>query len=488
MPAPRLTFLAAMALLSGSVLAYEVLLMRLLSVVQWHHFAYMIISLALLGYGASGVALTAFGERLSERFETTFPVSVALFGASAVAGFLVAQRLPFNPMELFWGLGQAGWLAALYGVLMVPFFFAAGALGVALIRYRSAIPRLYAADLAGAGAGALGVTALLHAATPVRALAAIGALASAAALVAALPAVRVRPAPVLLAGLVLAGSGVLLVRPPALTPSPYKGLSQALEARGAERVEERSSPLGVVTVVRNDQVPFRHAPGLSLTSPAAPPEQVAVFSDADGMSVITRWGGHPGELEFLRHLTSAAPYALLAEARVLVLGAGTGLEVLQALAHGATRVDAVEMNADVVDLVRTRFDGFSGHLYTRPQVRLHLAEARSFVRQPGPDFDLIQVALLDALTASSSGLHAISEGYLYTVEAFRDYLARLEPDGLLAVTRWVKLPPRDDLKVFATALEALRRQGVDRPAARLAWLRGWSTSTVLVKNGDLSDA
>src|SRR5512134_1275448 len=91
--------LGAVALLSATALAYEVLLTRLFAIIQWHHFAYMIISLALLGYGASGAFLTLLAARLQTRFARFFIINAALFALAAVGVFLIAQRLPFNPLE-----------------------------------------------------------------------------------------------------------------------------------------------------------------------------------------------------------------------------------------------------------------------------------------------------------------------------------------------------------------------------------------------------
>jgi hypothetical protein len=115
-----------------------------------------------------------------------------------------------------------------------------------------------------------------------------------------------------------------------------------------------------------------------------------------------------------------------------------------------------------------------------------VAEARGFVAASGQRWDLIHVALLDSFSASSAGLYALSENYLYTVQALRDDLRHLEPGGLLAITRWVALPPRDALKLFAAAVAALESSGVADPASRLALVRSWQTSTLLVKNGAFS--
>jgi hypothetical protein len=71
---------------------------------------------------------------------------------------------------------------------------------------------------------------------------------------------------------------------------------------------------------------------------------------------------------------------------------------------------------------------------------VHIAEARRFVASGTESYDLVAVALLDAFGATAAGLHALSESYLYTVEALEAYLARLAPGGVLTITRWITLP------------------------------------------------
>jgi len=240
--------------------------------------------------------------------------------------------------------------------------------------------------------------------------------------------------------------------------------------------------LGLVTVVESPLVPFRYAPGLSLNAVSEPPPQLGVFTDGDGPTALTRYDGRSEALAYFDDLTSALPYHLLERPRVLVLGSGTGADVLQALHGGAGTIDAVELNPQIIDLVQRAFADFSGMPYSAPGVRIHIGEARGFIAASSDRFDLIHVALLDAFGASSAGLHALSESYLYTVEALREYLDHLQPGGVLAITRWVNLPPRDALKLFATAVAAIER-GDARPGDRLALIRGWKTATLLVKNG-----
>jgi spermidine synthase len=271
-----------------------------------------------------------------------------------------------------------------------------------------------------------------------------------------------------------------------LQVSEFKGLSQALRVLGAEQIDQRSSPLGQLTTVKSPSIPFRHSPGLSLNTPGTIPAQLGLFTDADSLSVLTRFDGKLEELAYLDYQSSALPYHLLDQPTVLVLGAGGGADVLQALYSGAGHIDAVELNPLVVELVDGQFADFTGAIYDLPQVTVHNSEARGYVATSSSRYGLIQVALLDSFSASSAGLYALSENYLYTVEAFSQYLQHLRPGGILSITRWTKSPPRDGLKIFATAIEALRQAGIADPGRQLVMIRSWNTSTLLVKNEPFS--
>ena len=187
--AARPPFLSV-ALISAAALGYEILLMRLFSISQWHHFAWMIISLALLGYGASGTFISLAHRLLLPRFNTVYPLNLLLFGIASVGCYLAAQQVPFNAEEILWEWRQSLYLLALYLLHAVPFFFAANGIALALARYRDAVSLTYAADLLGAGLGGLTVIALLFLLLPHTALKVIAMLGLLAAL---LPAAAPEP-------------------------------------------------------------------------------------------------------------------------------------------------------------------------------------------------------------------------------------------------------------------------------------------------------
>ena len=478
----------AIALISAAVLAYEVLLMGLFSLVQWHHFAYLVVSVALLGFGVSGSLLVLLHARLSGRFRRFAVIQACLFGIASLLCYLAAQRLAFNPEELIWDPGQWLRLGAVILLLMLPFVFAANLIGLALIEFRSRLAQVYAADLIGAGIGAVCVIGLLYLLPQSSALLWISMLGFAAAAAVWLECGGEPGRAV--AGLAVAALVAWLLPGDWIAPrlSPYKELNQLLSVKDTRIVTERFSPLGQLSVVASPSLPLRHAPGLSLVATQEPPEQLALFTNGDGMTAITRFSGERSGLAYLDQMTSALPYHLRKPRRVLVLGAGGGADVLQAMYHRSATIEAVELNPQVVSLVRDRFADFSGHLYRQPNVRLHLAEARGFLQRSDQAYDLIQVPPIDSFTASAAGVHGLNESFLYTVEALEVAISRLAPHGSLSLTRWVKLPPRDSLKLFATAIEALVRSGIADPAAHLLMIRGLQTSTLIVSKDPLGQA
>ena len=402
----------------------------------------------------------------------------------------MAERLPFNALALIWEPRQWLWLPVLYALFALPFFFAAACIGLALACFPASVGRIYRYDLIGAAAGAIGLMLALFVIFPdvaLRLVALMGLLAATLAIsLHDSGAIRKSRA----AACSVAAVAACAALPPSWTAlhlSEYKGLSQALLVPGTQVLVEDSSPLGLLTVVSSPTVPLRHAPGLSLNNATEPPAQLGVFTDGDGLTAITAFDGRREPLAYLDFTPAALPYHLLEKPDVLILGAGGGADILLALLHDAATIDAVELNPQLVRLVAERFSAFAGHLYERAGVRVHVAEARSFVGGGRNRYDVIQIPLLNSFAAAAAGTHSLSESYVYTIEAFEQYLDRLRPGGYLAITRWLKLPPRDSLRLFATAVSALERRGIGEPGRHLVLVRSWNTATLLVKNGPLSD-
>ncbi|MBE9521283.1 MAG: SAM-dependent methyltransferase, partial [Proteobacteria bacterium] len=472
-------------LVSALALGYEILLMRLFSIIQYHHFAYMIISLALLGYGASGTFLVFARSQLLKYYPHALVANIVLFGVASVACFLVGQHLLFNPEEILWDYRQWIKLSLLYVLLALPFFFAANCIGLTFTRFKARISEIYGADLFGAGLGSMGVIGLLFVVFPSQALLMLGGLAMTVGAVAWLETGRTPRS----AALLFIGAACMFFLLPgswtALVISPYKGLSQQMRISGSRIIEERTSPLGLLTVVESLQVPLRHAPGLSLNAEQELPEQLGVFGDADTMQVITRYPENLNQLSYLGMTTSALPFHIHQPGNVLILGAGTGTDILQAQYFDVADIEAVELNPQIIDLVQER-RGFSGGLFSHENVSVYIGEARGYVSQTKKKYDLIQLATPGSYSGSAAGLYSLNENYMYTREALAEYLGHLTPTGFLSINGWVRLPPRGTLKITATIIETLKQVGIKDPSKHLLLIRGWQSSTLLIKRSALS--
>ncbi len=476
------TLFLTILIVSASALAYEILLMRLFSIVQWHHFAYMVISLALLGYGISGTFITIFRKHIFRYFPIFYIVNLLLFATTAPTAFIIAQYFPFNAQEMLWDFEALLWLLAYFTLFSLPFFFAANAVGLALSYYKQEISRLYAADMIGAGIGSLIILALFfrfHPFTILLIISAAGFFSAALAVFSFKMDRRQLLLPLIL--MLLPFSIPKEFRQ--IRPSPYKDLSQILKIKGTRIAAEETGAFGIVTVVESPDIPFRYAPGVSLHNQTEPPQQLAIFVNGEWAGVITRYTGDKKALQYLDYLTSAVAYHVSKPEHVLIIGAGGGMDVLQTLYFSANTIDAIEPDRTIMHLVKERYGDFSGHIYNNPRVRVHIDDARGYIIRTKDNYDLIQFAFSGASSGASSGLSALSENYLYTIEAFRNYLSHLRPDGYLSLTQRINLPPRASLKLFATAIEALKAEGATSPAQQLLMLRGWQTTTLLVKNG-----
>lgn len=467
--------LLAVAVVSAGALAFEVLLARLLAIVHWHHFVGMVISLALLGYGASGSVLTALQDRLRPRAAPAFAVCALLFGAAALASVAIAEALPFNALEVLWSPRQWLWLGLLYLLFAVPFAFAAACTGLALACVDAPVGRIYRADLLGAGAGCLLAVGLLDLLRPDQALPAVAAAGPVAAAIMLAGAQRRRAA----ASALLCGAAFGFAAAsgwPGLHMSPFKALPQVLLVEGTSVVAERTSPIGLVQVVRSERIPFRSVTGLSLANRQEPAEQLGLFVDGEGPVPITRFTGDVAPLGYLDATLATMPYRVAERPRrVLLLGLGGGGDILLALRHGAETIDVVEPDDRVASLLRGELATFAGGILDRPGVALHAETARRFAARRGAAYDLV------VMDASPGRGGALAETFPLTVEAFAAYLGRLAPEGILALPHALRLPPRDSLKLALTALEALERLGMSEPARHLALLRAWDSVILLVR-------
>jgi spermidine synthase len=471
---PQIRRPAAVALYSAAALSYEVLLMRAFAIEHFHHFAYMAIGVAMLGFGAGGTLLALAGRLPPERADRLFVWSGVAAVAALVVSPLLIDGIALDPTQLAWDLGQWPRLGAVYLSLAVPFGVTALAvlLGITLERNRPGI--VYGASFLGSGLGSILALAVLWLMFPTRALAVPAVLAAAGALVGVgVPGRRRIAGAAAWTAAVFAVVG--FVRPPwTLDVNPYKGLPQVEAFPDARRVAEHTSPVGWVVAV--EAPAQRYAPGLSLLYPGDFPRQTGLFVDGQLAGAVAGVG-----TEYLDWLPGALPYALPERNTVLVLGAGSGSDVANAVIHGAESVVAVELHPDLARLVHEHGDEVDS------DVAWVVGDARSHVARTEERFDVITLGALGGFGAASAGVHSLGEDFLHTVEAYADYLRHLTPDGVLVITRWLTMPPRENVRTILTAAEALRKVSPRTADDGLFIVRSWATATVVAKPSGFAD-
>ena len=458
-------------LVSAATLLLELTLTRLFSVAQFYHFAFMAISLALLGSGASGSLLAVrpgWGRR---------PALLALlFALSVPVSALVFNSVPFDSYSMAWDRRQVGYLAAYFASAGLPFLFGGLVVGSRLAADTERAHRTYAASLLGSAAGCGLALPALATLGGEGALLLAGALAGLGAAAFAWPR---KLASLALAGLAALGMWAAITPPGVFEQrlSPRKDLVLALLAPGAEHALTAWNAIARVDVVESRSIHI--VPGLSLNSPAGPPPQIGVTLDGDTLMPIS--GVSPAEAEpFARYLPLAAAYELRPGAETLVVEPGGGLDVLTALANGAGHVTALSDNPLLLRVVGEEYGDYTEGLYNDARVTLVEEGGRAYLRGPGPAYDIIDLALTDSFRPVTSGAYSLSEHYTYTVEAFADGLARLEEDGLLVATRWVQTPPTETLRTLGGAIAALEGRGVSEPGEQVMAFRTLRTLTLLV--------
>ncbi|MCX7839441.1 MAG: hypothetical protein N2559_08315 [Anaerolineae bacterium] len=480
--------LVGIALIAGAGLAFQIALTRIFAIAQGYHFGFLAISLALLGFGASGTALAlrpmlAHGDVMRRLAQLSLVFSLCL-----VASYLAINYLPFDAYRVTLERIQLVYLVLYYLALVVPFFVGGLVLGLPLAAFPVHAARAYAANLAGSG---LGCVAALGALTLFGEVGAIIFAAILAALGAGAFALDVRretrgvmrdargvrrEARLVIGalGLVVVWS-VLLIAPPRafdVQLSPYRSLSQTLLLPDARIVFSATNAFSRVQVVESRAI--RSAPGLSLTYRGDLPMQRALFKDAESISPLT----DTAPVALLDALPVTLAYRLRPNARALIIEPGGGLEVLAALNASAREIVVIEENPLIADVARA----YAPRVFTDARVRVVTVGARSFLARTREKFDVVHLALSEPFRPVTAGAYTLGENYLYTREALREYLEHLTDDGILVMHRWLQLPPTEETRAGALAITALEDTAVvSRLSSDLLALRSFSTMLILVK-------
>jgi predicted membrane-bound spermidine synthase len=457
---------AGLLLLSLATLLLELALTRVLSVSLWYHFGFLVISTALLGFGASGVTLALWGGlRERKNLDSALGVCALAFAVCVVLSFWLMQRVPFDPFSVAVDHRQFYFMPIYFLLVALPFFCSGLAISLLLTRGSTEINRLYAYDLLGAGLGCALVALVIPR---------FGGTGSVlvAAFVGGLSAVCfVWPVKRALAATAVLVSAILLA-------ASFRGdrvipihVSANKQRRIIPSIYSAWNTLSFVQVV-------------DIPGEGKEPGARRLFIDAgtaatgigdlrpDVRKVLAEHPDQVGELSMVAYVGKPNP-------KILVIGSGGGDQVLEGLKAHASSITAVEINSIINDIVAVRMNDYWGNLFHQPEVHLVTDEGRSFVRRSTEKYDAIISVHTISNAAIASGALSLAENYVLTREAFEDYLDHLAADGTIFFTR----PEFQIPRLFATAQEVFTKRCLGSIGNHVL---GFSTGFALQMPGRLS--
>jgi len=472
-------------IVSAAGLCFQINLTRLYSVSHFYHFAFMVVSIALLGFGASGTFLAVFRNGNDKPLGNRLAWMAIGTSVSMLGSYLLINLMPFDSFSMAVDRKQILILMLHYAALALPFFFSGMIVSLLLSRQTQSGGRVYAINLMGSALGCLaavlapnfmggeGTAALSSALAGLAALAfLLGSQSnpkrkSVQNVVGIMVIFSTLVFSVLDIGLRIGANGGLEIME--LNISPYKGISYAMQNPEAEIISNKWNAISRVDVIHS---PSLHSiPGLSYRYLELLPPINGLYVDGDNLSALIP---AQSDIDFAGYLPAAIAFYLRPEAQALILGSRGGMDVLSALALDARHVTAVEEN---MLLIEAAVD-----IYNLPDVELAVSSGRSYLQSTNNRFDVIQLSLTNSYHPVNSGAYSLGEDYRYTLESFSDMLDCLEQNGLLVVTRWLQEQPSEWLRTFTMAVSTLEARGED-PQKQIVALRGYNTGTLLVKNG-----
>lgn len=481
----------AVAFVSGSILAYELFIMRVFAIGGWSHFGSTVISIAMFGFGVFSTALCIWKNFFAKTLIVWINLALLLLGPAMLAVNSLAQGIPFNPIFLVSDPSQKYYLAYYFLLYFLPFLLGAMFLGLFFLMGQAHFGKAYFANMTGSGIGSLALFAGMYYFLPesLYFIPLILWLAGALFWFISQRQTGFIPALVLSAALSL----VMGWQFSQITISPYKGVSYARNFPDSKRVYEAASPFGYLEVYSSSY--FHFAPGLSDTASLylqKMPENayLGMYIDGDGPIGIMK-DLPEDETEYVKFLPLSMPYLLKSHPEVLVVQFGGGISTTVALKLGADKVTVAEGNPMIIDAVRDpHFIGnFTGKILDNPKVTLIHSDGRIYVREAQKDFDIIDLSLADSTGLSMPGGSSIYEKYTYTQETFLACMHALSKDGIFSITVWNKEdPPKSTMKLMTTLITAARESGARDISRNFFMAHTYlSTFSVLYKKEGFSD-
>lgn len=440
------TYFAGIFLISLATLLLEFSMTRVLSVSLWYHFAFMIISVALLGFGISGVVLTLSRKLKEIKTDKLLTILSMCFGVSVVASFLIINLIPFDPFSFFTDSVQFVYLPVYYLLITIPFFFSGLIISILLTKFKSEVSKLYFFDLLGAGLSCFVFVVLMPEFGGNGIMVFIAAFGFFASIIFSFKNYKA----LAVIAFVLMGIGFsFLIDKDSRLPirvTENKIFGNYILSRPDLKIFSGWNTISKIDVMKEEE-----------PSPDGYDVQLAIIDDGNASTNIPN-------VNRLPPLTKPADASNLAFAcgkdsinRVFILGSGGGGEVLVSLYHNAGEVIGVEINGLLNELIGDKLVYWTGPLIkNNKQVKIITDDARSVIRSDKVLNDVIISAHTISSSAVSSGAMSMVENYIMTKEAVKEYLEHLKSDGVIYVSR----PETQVPKLISTFKEAGKELGI----------------------------
>jgi len=433
-------FLSGVFLITFSLLIFQILQTRILSVLAWYYLAFFAISVAMLGMTVG--AVWVYLQR--ERFESApLPLTLskfALLSALAMPASVIVQFCLITSAAL--SLTTVISWSLLLAAMAVPYVFSGVVVSLALTRSPFPTGQVYGVDLLGAALGCVAVIGILNVVDGPTAVILAGAISGLSALAFAASASPEdqqylqskswwqRPMPVVLALTALAVIN-------SLSPYGFRPILVKDEVETSPGAYEKWNSYSRVRA----NLPEMNIPNLWGPSPNLPPNTRVPLAtmNIDGLAgtAMFHYDGTRDSIAFFQYDLVNLAYRLPAIHKAAVIGVGGGRDLLSAHLFGVQDLTGVELNPIFINLhTHHPFYKNYSNLTTLPNLKLHVDDARSWFAASKEKFDLVQMSMIDTWAATGAGAFSLSENGLYTLEGWRAFLKTLNPDGIFTVSRW----------------------------------------------------
>ncbi|MDP2354741.1 MAG: hypothetical protein Q8M31_01605 [Beijerinckiaceae bacterium] len=470
----------------------QIILTRIISVTSWYHLAFFIISIGMFGLTAGAVWVYLRREVYRQEF-LSYHLTVSSLAFALSMLFALGMQLTLVTGVPASTMAFVVW-ALLAVALSLPFFFSGVVVSLALTRNPYPIGIVYGVDLVGAALGCLLVLALLNvtdgpaAVLWVAVLVAIAALLFSRSMIGRLPASpsagsflfhrRYAVAAILVIAAVANQVGGGAIRPTMVK-------NQMEEPHNIFFEGWNSFSRIVVFNTASDP------PHLWGASPRLPPvriDQRWMTIDGAAGTTVYRFGGKLDEVSFLRYDVTNLAYAIPQLRTGAVIGVGGGRDVMSARLMGVQDVVGVEINPIFIRLLSERMPDFNA-LARLPGVSFEVDEARSWFAGTDRRFDVIQMSLIDTWAATGAGAFTLSENGLYTVEGWRTFMERLEPNGVFTVSRWYAPGEVNETgRMVSLAVATLLEMGAEDPQSHMFLAAAGNVASIVISRSPLSEA